>query len=173
MFYNYKDIFPWYQWPWQTLPTALCTLTLVATERTVILQFLTIYAMDINSDKELELPSERPLSVTKGPNIKYFFVEDEGFALNRNILRQFGWSNPNVKKNVYNYRLYTARSHVEIAFGIQNKKGRIFQRTPNVSPYFVVDNVKTCVFLHTTVECIKWNKIRLYEFQLVLFNRLW
>jgi len=46
--------------------------------------------MDINSDKELELPSERPLSVTEGPNVKYFFVGDEGFALNRNILRQFG-----------------------------------------------------------------------------------
>ena len=34
----------------------------------------------------LELPSERPLSRTEGPNVPYFFVRDEGFALNRNIL---------------------------------------------------------------------------------------
>jgi len=52
--------------------------------------FLKIYAMDINSDKELQLPSERSLSVTEGLNVKYFFVVDERLALNRNILRQFG-----------------------------------------------------------------------------------
>jgi hypothetical protein len=33
-----------------------------------------------------ELPSERPLSGTEGPYAPYFFVGDEGFALNRNIL---------------------------------------------------------------------------------------
>ena len=45
----------------------------------------------------LELPSERPLSGTEGPNVPYFFVGDEGFALNRNILRPFGVSNLSVK----------------------------------------------------------------------------
>ena len=54
--------------------------------------------MDMDSDKELELPSERPLSVSEGPNVKYFFVGGEGFGLNRNILREFGSSNPSVKK---------------------------------------------------------------------------
>jgi len=34
----------------------------------------------------LELPSERTLSGTEGPNVPHFFVGDEGFALNRNIL---------------------------------------------------------------------------------------
>ena len=46
----------------------------------------------------LELPSERPLSGTEGPDVTYFFVGDEGFALNRNILRPFGGSNMSVKK---------------------------------------------------------------------------
>ena len=45
----------------------------------------------------LELSSERPLSGTEGPNLPYFFVGDEGFALNRNILQHFGGSNLNVK----------------------------------------------------------------------------
>jgi hypothetical protein len=34
----------------------------------------------------LEVPNERPLSGTEGPNVPYVFVRDEGFALNRNIL---------------------------------------------------------------------------------------
>ena len=38
----------------------------------------------------LELPSERPLSGTEAPNVPYFFVGDEGFALNRKLLRPFG-----------------------------------------------------------------------------------
>ena len=46
----------------------------------------------------LGLHSERPLSGTEGPNIPYFFVEGEGLALNRNILRPFGGSKLSVKK---------------------------------------------------------------------------
>ena len=48
----------------------------------------------------LELPSKRPLSGTEGPDVPYFFVGDEGFVLNRNILRPFGGSNLSVKKSV-------------------------------------------------------------------------
>ena len=46
----------------------------------------------------LELHSDRPISGTEGPNVPYFFVGDEGFTLNRNILRHFGGSNLSVKK---------------------------------------------------------------------------
>jgi len=46
----------------------------------------------------LALLSERPLSGTEGPNVPHFFVGEEGFALNRNILRTFGGFNLNVKK---------------------------------------------------------------------------
>jgi len=45
--------------------------------------------MDINSDKYAEITSERPLGGTEGPNVPHFFVGDEGFVLNRNILRLF------------------------------------------------------------------------------------
>jgi hypothetical protein len=63
----------------------------------------------------LQLPSERPLSGTEGPNVPYFLVRDEGFALHRNILRPFGGSNLSVKKRVYKYRLCRARRYVECA----------------------------------------------------------
>jgi hypothetical protein len=46
----------------------------------------------------LELPRERPLSGTEGPNVPSFFAGDEGLVLNRNILRPFYGSKLNVKK---------------------------------------------------------------------------
>jgi len=49
----------------------------------------------------LELPGERPLSGTEGPKVQYLFLGDEGFALNRNMLRPFGRYNLSVKKRVY------------------------------------------------------------------------
>jgi len=45
----------------------------------------------------LELHSDRPLTGTEGPNVPQFFVGDEGFALNKNILLPFGGSNLSVK----------------------------------------------------------------------------
>jgi len=95
----------------------------------------------------LELPSERPLSGTEGPN-----VGDEGFALNRNMLRPFGGSNLSVKKRVYSHRLCRARRYVECAFVILSNKWRIFQRPLNGSPDFALDIVKACVVLHNFVR---------------------
>ena len=63
------------------------------TEKTVILPFLN----DLRYGHQF-----------RGPDIPYFFVGDEGFALNRNILRPFGGSNLSVKKRVYNYHLRRA-----------------------------------------------------------------
>jgi hypothetical protein len=57
----------------------------------------------------LELPCERPLAGTEGPNVPHFFVVVEGFALSRNTLRPFGGSNLNVKTRIYNYRLCRTR----------------------------------------------------------------
>ena len=101
----------------------------------------------------LALPSVRPLAGTEGPYAPYFFVGDEGFALNGDILRPFGGSSLSVKKKgVYNYRLCRARRYVECAFGILSNKWRIFQRPLNVSPGFAVDIVKACVVLHNFVR---------------------
>ena len=77
----------------------MCALTLAVTEKTAIPQFLNDlrYWTSIQTNM-LELHSERPLSVTEGPNVPHFFVGDEGFALNRNTLRLFGGSKLSVKK---------------------------------------------------------------------------
>ena len=101
---------------------------------------------------KLELPSGRPLSGTEGQNVPHFFVGDEGFALNRNILPSFGGSDLSVKRRVYNYRLCRTRRYVECAVGILSNKWRIFQRPLNVSPDFVVGIVKACVVPHSFVR---------------------
>jgi hypothetical protein len=93
IFYNYKDFFP-------------MILMAVADPnyRSVYVDFgrcgkdcdSTIFkrSMLLTSlqTNKLELPIERLLSGTEGSNVPYFFVGDEGFALNRNILRPFGGS---------------------------------------------------------------------------------
>jgi hypothetical protein len=70
----------------------------------------------------LELPSERPISGTEGPNVPHFFLGDEAFALNINTLQPYSRSNLSVRKRVYNYRLCRTRSYVECAFGILSNK---------------------------------------------------
>jgi hypothetical protein len=100
----------------------------------------------------LSLPSDRPLAGTEGSLVPHFFVGDEVFALNRNILRPFGGYNLSVKKKkVYNYRLYRAQRYVECAFGFLSNKWRIFQRPLNVSPNFAVDIAKACDVLQNFV----------------------
>jgi hypothetical protein len=54
--------------------------------------------------------------------------------------------NRGLKKRVYKYRLFRTRRYVECAFGILSNKWRIFQWPLNVSPDFIVDIVKVCVF---------------------------
>jgi hypothetical protein len=99
----------------------------------------------------LVLLTERPLAGTEGPNVPYFFVGDEGFALNRNILRPFGGSNLTFKKRVYIHRLCRAQKYVDCVFGILSNKCRNFQRPLNVSPDFAVDIVKACIVAHNFI----------------------
>jgi hypothetical protein len=71
----------------------------------------------------LKLPSERPLAGTESPNVQYFCVEDEGFALNRNTYTStFDGSNLSVKKSMYKYLMRRAPWYVECAFGILSNK---------------------------------------------------
>jgi hypothetical protein len=78
----------------------------------------------------LEVPSELPLAGTEGPHVPFFFVGDEGFALNRNMHRPFGGSKRSVKKKrVYKCHLCKARRYVEYAFGILSNKWRIILAT--------------------------------------------
>jgi len=87
MFYNYKDLFP------------VVLMAMVDSNYRFVYVDIGSYGKDCDSTifkrstiwtsiqtNMLELPSERPVSGTEGPNVPHFFEGDEGFALNRNIL---------------------------------------------------------------------------------------
>jgi len=153
MFYNYKDFF------------SVVLIAMADTNYRVVYVDVGSYGKDCDSTifkrstiwtsiqtNMLEVPSEIALAGTEGPHVPFFFVGDEGFALNRNIRRPFGGSNRGVKKRVYKYRLCKARRYVECAFEILGNKWKIFWRSLNVSPDFAVDIVKACVVLHIFVR---------------------
>jgi len=99
-----------------------------------------------------QLPGPKCLPDTDSPNVPYFFVRDEAFALHKHLLRRFGESNLSVEKKIFNYRLSRERRYIECAFGILSNKWRIFHRPINVEPDFAVDIVKACVVLHNFVR---------------------
>ncbi|KDR11616.1 hypothetical protein L798_13942 [Zootermopsis nevadensis] len=100
----------------------------------------------------LELPNEKCLPGTECPDVPYFFLGDEAFALHKHLLRPYGGSHLTLNKRIFNYRLSRARRCVECAFGILSNKWRIFHRPINVDPDFAVDIVKACVVLHNFVR---------------------
>jgi len=99
-----------------------------------------------------QLPGPKCLPDTDSPNVPYFFVRDEAFALHKHLLRRFGESNLSVEKKIFNYRLSRERRYIECEFGILSNKWRIFHRPINVEPDFAVDIVKACVVLHNFVR---------------------
>lgn len=103
-------------------------------------------------NSELELPKENCLTGTTSPNMPYFFVGDEAFAIHKHLLRPYGGSNLTMKQRIYNYRLCRARRYVECTFGILTNKWRILHRAINLEPDFAVDIVKACVILHNFVR---------------------
>lgn len=102
--------------------------------------------------KTHQLPDDKCLPGTERPEVPYFFVGDEAFALHKHLLRPYGGSNIAVEKRVFNYRLSRARRYVECTFGILSNKWRIFHRPINVEPDFAVEIVKACIILHNFVR---------------------
>lgn len=71
-------------------------------------------------NRSLNLPNSSEI-FPSGPILPYYFVADEAFPLDRNIMRPFpGRSTGRMPFNqrVFNYRLSRARRKIENAFGI-------------------------------------------------------
>jgi len=108
--------------------------------------------MDINSDKYVGITQWETLSGTEGPNVPHFFVGDEGFALNRSILRPFGGPNMSVKKKCINIACADHAGLWNVLLEFWAIKREFFQRPLNVSPDFAVIIVKASVVLHSFVR---------------------
>jgi len=84
MFYNYKDIFSVALMAVADTHYSFVYVDIGSygkTSGSTILKRSTLW-ISVQTNM-LELPSERPVSGTEGPNVPYFFVGDAGFAQNK------------------------------------------------------------------------------------------
>lgn len=104
-------------------------------------------------DGNLNLPkgeANLPGSATK----TRFFVGDEAFKLERNMMRPYSGRNLDVKKRIFNYRLSRARRIIENSFGILVSRWRILRKQITVHPKKVDRIILATICLHNFVKTI-------------------
>lgn len=88
--------------------------------------------------------------------IPYFFVGDEAFALDQNMMKPYSQRAMNVdfhKKFFFNGRLSRARRVVENAFGILASRFRIFHTPINIKITSTIDKIVfSCCILHNLMN---------------------
>lgn len=78
----------------------------------------------------------------------YFFVGDDAFPLQPNLMKPFPGKNKTEAEKVYNYRLSRARRIIENSFGILAARWQIFHKPIDASPENVDAIVLACISLH-------------------------
>ena len=100
----------------------------------------------------LGVPGDKNLPNFNTPYpIPHVFVADEAFPLLPILMRPWPKANPNTlprEKNIFNYRLSSARMVVENTFGIFAQRWRIFDRKIPLEEEHVDKVVGACVCLH-------------------------
>lgn len=89
-----------------------------------------VFGYKLNNN-QLNLPDDAPFPgiIEKKP---YYFVGEEAFPLQINLMRPFGGKNLSNEERIYNYRLSRARICIENAFGILVARFRILHTCINV-----------------------------------------
>lgn len=95
----------------------------------------------------LSMPEDEPL-VTGRVKVPYVVVGDEGFPLQRYLIRPYPRKNLNDEKRVYNYRVSRCRRVVENAFGILAQRWRVYFRPLQCKIDSVYKIIKATVILH-------------------------
>ncbi|XP_065370802.1 uncharacterized protein LOC135962831 [Calliphora vicina] len=97
----------------------------------------------------LNIPQPIQLIAGEGNEIPYFFIGDDAFAQDRNLMKPYArCMKLSVPQEIFNYRICRARMVVECAFGRLSNRFRIFHRPIEVQPTTVDAIVKACCVLH-------------------------
>lgn len=101
---------------------------------------------------ELDLPDNRPLPGTEGPEMPFVFVADDAFAIHEHLMKPYSLRNLDTRKRIFNYRLCRARRLVECAFGILANKWQIFLKPINLNVENACKVIKAACILHNVVR---------------------
>lgn len=100
----------------------------------------------------MNLPPDKPLPGTSGPDMPHVLVADEAFALSKHILRPYAKHNLNNKKRIFNYRLSRGRRYIECTFGILSSKWRIFHSAMQLKLTNAEGVIQACCVLHNIIR---------------------
>ena len=98
----------------------------------------------------IKIPAERELPHSN-KSLPYVFVGDDAFALSKNMMKPYPFSNQTYEQRIFSYRLSRARRTVENAFGILANRFRIFLAPINLHPHKVEKIVLAATVLHNVL----------------------
>lgn len=96
---------------------------------------------------KLKIPAPRAPE-NYSTNFPFVFIEDEAFALRKNLMKPFPQKDLNHDRKIFNYRLSRARRVVENVFGILWSRFRIFNVPINMKLENIDSVVMGCCVLH-------------------------
>ena len=82
----------------------------------------------------------------------HYFIGDEAFPLQENLMRPYGGKNRPVEERIYNYRISRGRRCIENAFGILAARFRIFHTVVFKDPENVDKLVQAAICLHNFIK---------------------
>lgn len=100
----------------------------------------------------LNIPSDSvlPHSAT---NFPFYFVADEAFPLQRNLMRPYPQRSLTNTKRVFNYRLSRGRRTIECAFGMMVQKFQVLKSAIQCkSEHKIIHIIKACCVLHNFIR---------------------
>lgn len=104
-------------------------------------------------DNKLKIPEATHLPGEANDNpFPFYFVADEAFPLQHNIMRPFPKRVLNDARRIFNFRLSRGRKSVECSFGMLTSKFRLFDRPMYTNRSNAVQTIKTACVLHNFIR---------------------